>query len=158
MHIFAEAIGLPGAREFRLQIVGAAGESASIWLEKEQLSALGEGIETTLDKEGYQYQRLPLDDAEPPAIFPSAPDVDFKAGQLSLGINSEEQRLIVIASARVDDGDEIQCEVDFRRSHELRRRIVEVVSAGRPACPLCTGPMDPDGHVCVRTNGHHRQS
>ncbi|MEX2081654.1 MAG: DUF3090 family protein, partial [Dehalococcoidia bacterium] len=31
----------------------------------------------------------------------------------------------------------------------------EVVAAGRPPCPLCTAPLDPAGHVCVKRNGHH---
>jgi len=31
-----------------------------------------------------------------------------------------------------------------------------VVAAGRPPCPLCGNPLDPEGHVCPRQNGHHR--
>lgn len=158
IHIFAEAIGVPGARRFRLQITGSMGSAASVWMEKEQLAALGEGIETVLRDEGYQYQRLPLDDAEPPAVFPSAPDIDFRAGRLSLGLDRSRERLVVIAATGEEGGDEVQCAVDYRRSHELRRQIAEVVSAGRPICRLCGGAIDPDGHVCVKTNGHHRQS
>jgi hypothetical protein len=30
----------------------------------------------------------------------------------------------------------------------------ELVSSGRPPCPICGQPMDPDGHVCPRSNGH----
>ena len=33
-------------------------------------------------------------------------------------------------------------------------RARELIEAGRPACPLCSLPMDPDGHICPRTNGH----
>jgi uncharacterized repeat protein (TIGR03847 family) len=29
------------------------------------------------------------------------------------------------------------------------KRTREVVGAGRPACPLCGYPVDPDGHVCT---------
>ena len=29
---------------------------------------------------------------------------------------------------------------------------VTAVSAGRPKCPLCEFPMDPDGHICPRMN------
>jgi uncharacterized repeat protein (TIGR03847 family) len=35
-------------------------------------------------------------------------------------------------------------------------RARELVAAGRPPCPLCGGPLDPDGHVCPRTNGHRK--
>ena len=34
------------------------------------------------------------------------------------------------------------------------RRGWDLVRAGRPACPLCGNPMDPEGHSCPRTNGH----
>ncbi|MGB6836081.1 MAG: DUF3090 family protein, partial [Dehalococcoidia bacterium] len=30
------------------------------------------------------------------------------------------------------------------------------VAAGRPICPLCDGSIDPEGHVCPRSNGHAR--
>ncbi|MDA8045232.1 MAG: DUF3090 family protein [Actinomycetota bacterium] len=30
----------------------------------------------------------------------------------------------------------------------------ELVTAGRPACTLCGRPIDPEGHMCPRTNGH----
>jgi len=35
-------------------------------------------------------------------------------------------------------------------------RAEAVVSAGRPPCPFCGGPLDPDGHVCPRANGYKR--
>ena len=36
------------------------------------------------------------------------------------------------------------------------RQALTVVAAGRPPCPLCGNPLDPEGHVCPRANGHHR--
>ena len=30
-----------------------------------------------------------------------------------------------------------------------------IISAGRPPCPMCGGPIDHDGGVCPRLNGHH---
>ncbi|OWY62145.1 hypothetical protein B7486_60015, partial [cyanobacterium TDX16] len=32
----------------------------------------------------------------------------------------------------------------------------ELISSGRPTCPLCALPMSPEGHTCPRTNGHGR--
>ena len=32
-----------------------------------------------------------------------------------------------------------------------------VVEAGRPPCPLCGAPLDPEGHVCARLNGHRNR-
>jgi uncharacterized repeat protein (TIGR03847 family) len=40
------------------------------------------------------------------------------------------------------------------RAFSARARAV--VAAGRPACPLCTQPLDPQGHVCPRQNGYRR--
>ncbi|MEA2519330.1 MAG: hypothetical protein QOF49_1410 [Chloroflexota bacterium] len=34
-------------------------------------------------------------------------------------------------------------------------RALEVVSAGRMPCPLCGQPLDPQGHICPRRNGHY---
>ena len=36
------------------------------------------------------------------------------------------------------------------------RRARALVSAGRPPCPFCGGPLDPTGHVCPRSNGYKR--
>ncbi len=38
--IDAQTFGQPGQRTFRLRIVGSAGQSASLWMEKEQMQAL----------------------------------------------------------------------------------------------------------------------
>lgn len=155
--IFAEALGRPGERRFRLQMAGEEGDAATIWMEKEQLAAVGDAIETVLRDEGYQYQRLPLDDAETRTGVPYAPGVEFRAGELSMGLDRERQRVVLIATS-ADEADTMRCEVAYRRAHELRRQIADVVAAGRPVCRLCGGPIDPDGHVCVRRNGHHSQN
>ena len=34
------------------------------------------------------------------------------------------------------------------------QRAAKIVSAGRPPCPLCGLPLDTDGHICPRQNGH----
>lgn len=35
-------------------------------------------------------------------------------------------------------------------------RSVALIAAGRPACPFCEQPIDPDGHICPRANGYRR--
>jgi uncharacterized repeat protein (TIGR03847 family) len=37
-------------------------------------------------------------------------------------------------------------------------RALAVVSAGRPTCPFCGGPIDAEGHLCPRANGFRRTS
>jgi uncharacterized repeat protein (TIGR03847 family) len=158
IHIAADAIGQPGQRRFRLRALNERSESATFWLEKEQLIALGEAIETVLSDEGYEHQRLPLDDRDPEPVYP-ANSLEMRLAQLSMGLNRDTRRIVLIAgdSPDPDDSDatSLTMELDYRQAHELRAQITEVVAAGRPPCPLCTGPMDPAGHVCVRTNGHH---
>ncbi|MGI8926995.1 MAG: DUF3090 family protein [Tepidiformaceae bacterium] len=156
-HISAEALGPPGQRRFRLRALTEGGDSASFWLEKEQLSALGDAIETVLQAEGYRYQRPPLDDLEPDPPFPLSARFDFRLGQLSMGVNRETERIVLIAAeaAEPDEpGLALSVEFDYRRGYELRGLITAVVAAGRPPCPLCTAPLDPEGHVCPRANGH----
>jgi uncharacterized repeat protein (TIGR03847 family) len=36
----------------------------------------------------------------------------------------------------------------------LVERVNALMRAGRPICPACSQPKDPDGHVCPRGNGH----
>ena len=35
-------------------------------------------------------------------------------------------------------------------------RAQALVSAGRPSCPFCLQPINPDGHICPRANGYRR--
>jgi uncharacterized repeat protein (TIGR03847 family) len=41
-------------------------------------------------------------------------------------------------------------------ARQFASRSNRVISAGRPPCPLCDEPLDPEGHICVRTNGYRR--
>ena len=36
----------------------------------------------------------------------------------------------------------------------LSRWGAEIVSRGRPLCPQCGQPMEPEGHFCPKKNGH----
>jgi len=40
----------------------------------------------------------------------------------------------------------------------LARHGAQVCAAGRPLCPLCHNPMDPEGHQCPALNGHRRRA
>jgi uncharacterized repeat protein (TIGR03847 family) len=40
----------------------------------------------------------------------------------------------------------------------LARHGALVCAAGRPQCPLCGNPMDPEGHRCPALNGHREQA
>ncbi|HUQ77614.1 MAG TPA: DUF3090 family protein [Patescibacteria group bacterium] len=55
-----------------------------------------------------------------------------------------------------DDGPDI---LRVRLTAEVARgfvnRALEVVLAGRLPCPWCGQPLDPQGHICPRRNGHY---
>jgi uncharacterized repeat protein (TIGR03847 family) len=158
--IVAEAIGQPGQRRFRLNAMNAGGRTATVWMEKEQLTALGDALETMLRDEGVEVRPRPPDDREETPVFPYRSSIDFQVGQLSMGVNRATRHVVIIAAeAGVDEANAagVTLEVDYQRSSELRLQIKAVVAAGRAPCPLCGGPVDPSGHVCPRKNGHHKQ-
>lgn len=154
----AEAIGVPGQRRFRIRAMNQQGAIGTIWLEKEQLNAVGDALETTLRDASYRHRPRLADDDDAPAVLPLGTGLEIQAAQLSLGLNRDTNQ-VVLAAADGQPGDDdltaITCDFDFYRAHLLREQITSVVSSGRPLCPLCTAPMEPTGHVCVRTNGHH---
>ena len=45
----------------------------------------------------------------------------------------------------------------MKRVRGVRNLAEAIVSAGRAVCPLCAEPLDPQGHLCVRTNGYKRE-
>ncbi len=69
-----------------------------------------------------------------------------------------------------DDDEDVVLEVEVEASEVLVvklqpgyarsfvRRALTVVSAGRPPCQFCGGPIDPEGHLCPRANGFKRTS
>jgi len=44
-----------------------------------------------------------------------------------------------------------------RNARAFVKRAEAVLGAGRPNCPFCGSPIDPDGHLCVRANGFKRR-
>ena len=40
-------------------------------------------------------------------------------------------------------------------ARSFAERAARIVGSGRPPCPLCGQPLDPQGHICPRRNGHY---
>ncbi|MXW26121.1 MAG: DUF3090 family protein [Dehalococcoidia bacterium] len=156
-HLSADAVGQPGQRRFRLRAISQGGTYAFVWMEKEQLAAIGEAIETTL--EHAEVDLDPFGPGEPEPVFPLEAnlDLDVRAGRLSLGLNEETRRIVIVgAEAPTEtEGEAVSLEFDFDTARRLRAQINEVVAAGRPPCQFCGAPVDPEGHVCPRSNGHN---
>jgi uncharacterized repeat protein (TIGR03847 family) len=165
----AQSIGEPGHRTFRLLIESEQGSSAALWVEKEQLQALGLAVEQLLAEfQGKPSGRPPR---QPPVeTFPSHPTIDLKVGRLALGQDESEletgPRYVLLVydleSSGADEDEPTQpATLAARATREqlraLSKNIAEVVAAGRPRCPLCGEPVETldKPHGCVRTNGHH---
>jgi uncharacterized repeat protein (TIGR03847 family) len=156
----AEAIGQPGQRRFRL-IVGAGTDVISLWMEKEQLQALGLAIEQLIEQlrsAGLLRARVPERPARLDQPLPaSAPE--YLVSKMAIGYD-EERRQIAIFAHDVDQSDDDDPVFAGRASlpaaKALARQIATVVAAGRPRCPRCGAVIGPGGHVCPHDNGHLR--
>lgn len=171
----AGTVGQPGERTFFLQAVDAA-RVVSVSLEKVQVAALAERVDQVLDE--VRRQEGAGSDI-PVAPAPGSEDLDplatplledFRVGTIGLAWDPEERRLVIEAQAMVpgeeaadlvpDDATEgpdlLRVHLAPGQARAFARRALQVVSAGRPSCPLCGLPIDPEGHVCPRQNGHRR--
>lgn len=167
----AEALGRPGQRTFRLLVESGDGRSAVLWLEKEQLQALGLAVEQLLAE--LQGRLASSGQTTPRSLdaFPLTPTVEFKVGRLALGQDESEleagPRYVLLAydieATAAEEQDEptqpatFACRATREQLRELSRNIAEVVAAGRPRCPLCGEPLEQASqrHGCVRSNGYH---
>jgi uncharacterized repeat protein (TIGR03847 family) len=154
----AEAIGEPGNRRFRL-IVGTADDLISLWMEKEQLHALGLAIEQLIE----QLQTTGLSDTEiesirAPLTIPVPPTApDYQVSKMAIGFDEEKRRIAIFAHdlEQPDEDDPVfSARVSLENASALSEQIAEVVAAGRPRCPRCGAIIEPDGHVCPHDNGH----
>lgn len=155
----ADAVGLPGQRRFRLLALGAKG-LAVLWLEKEQFQALGMAIDQMLGEMPPMWSLDRVGEAKPPrAIIPfSKPSVELEAGQLGLGFDEERRQYVLQAHDAESDADgppTFTCLASKPQLEALSRQITDVVSAGRPRCPLCHAPLGDEPHSCPGHNGHH---
>lgn len=147
-------VGLPGQRAFYIRAQGPL-RSLTMLVEKTQVQALAERAQSLLEDQDSGPDEEPKDLTEP--VHP-----DWRAGQLGLGLDPDRGMALLVAQEAPDADDE---EVDpetlatgrvWLRLPQLAafsRRGLELVSAGRPLCPMCGLPMDPSGHLCPRKNG-----
>ena len=53
-----------------------------------------------------------------------------------------------------EDSDLMRVHLEPRQALAFAARALEVVAAGRPPCPFCGQPLNPEGHICARRNGY----
>jgi uncharacterized repeat protein (TIGR03847 family) len=161
-HITADAIGAPGQRVFYLQAFQAA-RTITVIIEKIQLQSLSVGIEQFLAQLSQQNPDLLEASAdfvdEQMRITPPLEPV-FRAGEIGLGYDKERDLLVLVVREILMDGDEPEDAAIVRywcsrsQARALARWGVEVVQRGRPTCPQCSQPMEPEGHFCPKKNGY----
>ena len=103
----------------------------------------------------------------------------FRAGTLTLGWDGGRERVLIEARAQAEEDEEDEGGTETDLEHLLAddddpdapdvlrvqltaqvargfvERALRVVRSGRPPCPLCGNPLDPQGHICPRRNGHY---
>jgi uncharacterized repeat protein (TIGR03847 family) len=161
-HITADAIGAPGQRVFYLQAFQAA-RTVTVIIEKVQLQSLSVGVEQFLAKLAQQDPSLPEASAdfsdEQMRISPPLEPV-FRAGEIGLGYDRDRDLVVIVVREILLDGDEPEEAATIRfwctrsQARALARWGVEVVQRGRPVCPQCGQPMEPEGHFCPKKNGY----
>ena len=171
----AGTVGEPGDRTFFLQ-AREGGRVVSVVLEKVQVAVLADRLNRLLD----ELEQRGVTTASPstePAVTSDVEPLDepvveaFRAGSLTLGWDGSVDRVLVEARAQTEDeeetadaevADESEDGPDVFRvlltapaARAFVDRAVRVVTSGRPPCPLCGQPLDPQGHICARRNGHY---
>jgi uncharacterized repeat protein (TIGR03847 family) len=177
----AGTVGEPGNRTFFLQ-ARDGGRVVSVALEKVQVAALAQRLDELLDElerrgiEGAEEDDTLVGDT---GALDEPINEAFRVGTLSLGWDTSDDLVLVEAREIVeadeddegaegdeepdavvdDDADEdgpdvLRIRFSARAARDFVARAVRVLAAGRPPCPLCGQPLDPQGHLCPRRNGH----
>src|SRR5881628_2517549 len=95
-----QTFGEPGQRTFRMRLVGAGDQTASLWLEKQQLQALDMAFAQMLAQTGFDE-----DPTAPPVVesFPDAPSHDIRIGRIALGYDPANNTVVLHAFAIESD-------------------------------------------------------
>lgn len=147
-------VGPPGQRVFLLQARRGA-DLVTLKLEKAQVAALSQYLAEVIDSAGHP-GHLPEDlDLESPA------EPAWVIGSLGVSFDQDEAVVVIIAEEAVEEGETgaiARLEASLEQVAALAIHGVRLVESGRPPCPLCGYPLNPDGHNCPRTNGHRPPS
>jgi uncharacterized repeat protein (TIGR03847 family) len=151
-------VGPPGKRIFYLQVRQGA-QLVSLKMEKQQVGALAQALAALLS-DLPPLGALPEDDElelEQPVV------AEWPVGSLRIDYDQELDEVVVIAEEVLEADDEgepavtggmVRLAASREQVAALARRSAALVAAGRPPCPLCGYPLDPEGHTCPKSNGH----
>lgn len=177
--ITVDAIGKPGNRVFYIQ--GRQGEQVvSLIIEKIQLQSLVAGVSEFLKEVIGKYpERISIDvDLKEEAMRIQPPlDPKFRVGDMGLAYDDERDLVCIIAREmdifereedeagddeepgelkKKDEGNAVRYWCTRGQLLTLAHWGAIVLERGRPICPQCQQPMEPEGHFCPKKNGHKK--
>jgi uncharacterized repeat protein (TIGR03847 family) len=158
----AGTIGEPGDRAFFLQ--ARKGRAVvSVGIEKVQVAALAQRLDDLLD--AVEAEAGPTGTADDRTLEEPVVEL-FRVGAMALAWDAESEAVVIEAQTPTEDGEYVELPDDAEDGPDLlrvridapeARRFVRgaerLVAAGRPTCPFCGEPLDPQGHFCPRGNG-----
>jgi uncharacterized repeat protein (TIGR03847 family) len=175
----AGTVGQPGERAFFLQ-AREGNRITSVACEKQQVSVLAEHLDRVLD----EVVRRSTGVAAVPPSTTKAKDTDpldapiteeFRVGTMTIAWDPSINRIVIELFSNVDveedeaaevaeaeESDQVSADEVFvvkitaSYARDFVARANALVSAGRPPCPFCLQPLDPQGHICPRANGYRR--
>lgn len=151
-------VGEPGQRTFYLQARQET-QLVTLKLEKQQVGALAQLL-------GELLEDLPAIEETPEGEAPPLEEpvlAEWAVGTLQLAYDSANDRVVLLAEEAealdtsgdpLPTGGMVRLAVTRAQAAALAGKGGELVASGRPHCPLCGFPMDPEGHACPKTNGH----
>lgn len=153
-YVTPQALGEPGDRRFRIVVV-IDGITWILWMEKQQVQALGLAMEQILE---FMPALGGLPDWALRGVeFDDQTDLQFRVGRIEMGFDSGDQQVILAAHDVQQEDMDAAPSVRFRMSLQMARAFSEeasdLMTRGRPLCPMCGMPRE-DGHVCPEQNGH----
>lgn len=172
----AGTVGEPGARTFYMQ-VREGSRLSTVLCEKEQVAVLADHLERILD----ELSKLLEDGTRVPPKVEVSDDLapldqpieeDFRVGSMSLAWDATQRRVAIelfsiepdpvapddwpgLASEE-ESGESVDIRITPEQARQFVARSRALVESGRPACPFCLQPINPDGHICPRANGYRR--
>lgn len=171
----AGTVGQPGSRTFYLQ-ARDGDRIVSVALEKVQVTLLAERLTQLLAEVKERGAAVPEEPS--PSEVDTAPldepmNEAFRVGTMAIVWDGEEESIVVEARAVTeedespeaaleadedevgddDESDVVRVNLTPRKALAFAKRALDVVAAGRPPCPFCGQPLNPEGHICARRNG-----
>jgi uncharacterized repeat protein (TIGR03847 family) len=148
----AGAVGRPGQRTFFLQAT-AAGQSSVYAVEKDQVAALATQGLDLIRRSGVQADPVTVRRIIAEGLDLEEPlEPRFRVESIGLGVDASH--LVVVSLASVEQAAEVNFAITPEQFQAAAVVALQVVASGRPICPRCGLPQDPDGHNCPSVNGH----